>query len=307
MNKTIKEELEPGEIEQIVVFADITNLSQGDLFENYSEVIKLFQMIYPSRLHKMYVKMDTQSSIQVFVHLEKFFYEYNKNKIVVFDVNNIKNICEEIDSEIVKQFFILFRIESKKSLNENILGNVSINNKEIVNTITIQKTKSISGIKESVNYSNIDSENLFNSHINTNIKDCNIEDFKCPLEFDVANRFYINGDKINNEENSKNEVPRETSWLQGNILKAESCNNITIMKDNRNNNYSDSRTKNNIEFEITNNYFSLKTERNNMHFTNGTNKSSFTIKQNIRKNKQIIFERSTNRGCCLDSYECIII
>jgi hypothetical protein len=324
-NQIYLKEFKPGQIEQINLFIDLGDISSKDLIciENFAELLKLFQLLFPSVINKIFLSLSTTSK-EALNLIQNNVFQFYKDKLIAFDCTfNFKKIFEKYTKDISYETFFNFfinksgrknsnnifsensLIEIKQELDkvdkeENCL-NLEIENEfyketekqqEKINTYQDNFTRNKSSIKH------MNTERIFSKYnckaINKNmINNLETDSYTKDLleAYDVNSNFTNTQSLAHAQSYRSYRNMNNSSWLCKS-LSIESCNKFSI------NDFYQKRQKNKLSITSTNNFTIIETP-------------SFTFEKiqmsKARRRPPVIFEKKENEACCGNSNdECII-
>jgi hypothetical protein len=318
LNKVIIKQTESGKIEQFIIFLNLKNLSQGGLIENYCEIIKLIQYIFPSRLHKLYTSICSQASNETFMHVQKSIFDRNKSKIRVFDKKILNKLNENIDKNLLEGYF--FHLNGSYSLQKEPIEKLSpkFSLEKTSNNAINHNNNNFRGYENENINSTLKFDNCLSNNLSNNFsKDICSEDFNFkPLIAENSSRFSICVEKEfdTNHELSlcKNLFNINSSQQHPTFLKVENCNIFTIVNTCPANQLSTLSNSRSNHHERSYSGKNLKKMVGEIIYetTEGSEKiekvKSMHDVARIRKKQEVIFETESKKVCCSDDIVCVI-
>lgn len=278
MNNVIKSELIAGVNEQITILLDIGEINHNDMIENYSEIIKLLQYLYPSRLHKMFIS-GSLSSNEIFFLLQKNLLEYNRDRIVIFDPKDEPTFTvqfgKEIKLETIYNFFVNKVRKTCSSLSDNSIL-------DLKNNFT-----DLNGFHGFSNCSN----KMKSKEIHNELS-FNMGEFNRNIETDSHTKDIL---EVNSTIISKNGV---FSFNMSN-LKIANCQKFMISSEKLNSFLPENECPFNKHSK--NKKESLSINKNTEFSLKGKSNSNSRRKEPI-----IIYENNSQGDCCTNPDECVI-
>jgi hypothetical protein len=93
-----------GIVEQVILVINLDNLNQSEFITNYNAFLIILQIIFSSKIHKIYMKVKSPTSHSAFLNINKFIFKDFRERFVFIDLENPQQLCNEIDIEIINNF-----------------------------------------------------------------------------------------------------------------------------------------------------------------------------------------------------------
>lgn len=328
-NKIYSEEFIPGKTEQINMFIDLGDISSKDVMciENFGELLKLFQLLFPSLIIKIFLSLNTTSK-EVLNLIQNNIFQFYKDKLVAFDCTyNFKKIFEKYSNSISYEIFFNFFINKsgRKSSNNIFSENSFIEiKKELDNVDKNNKLDKVDKIDKDQNLLNLETqlnhiENEFQQdNFTRNIS--NIKQMNTDRIFKKSSCYPNNKNLINNlETDSYTKEVLEACEVNSNFNITQSLAHAQSYRSYRNLNNS-SWFRKSLSIESCNKFsindLNEKKHKNKFKITSCNN---FTITETpsfcfekiqmsrAQKGTPLMFEKNENIVCCGNSKEeCVI-
>ncbi len=335
-NKIYSEELTPGKTEQINMFIDLGDISSKDVIciENFGELLKLFQLLFPSLIIKIFLSLNTTSK-EVLNLIQNNIFQFYKDKLVAFDCTyNFKKIFEKYSNSISYEVFFNFFINKsgRKNSNNIFSENSFIEIKKQLDNVDkvnrLDKDQNLLNLETQLNHiENEFQQDNFTRNI-SNIKQMNTDRiFKKSscypnnknlinnLETDSYTKEVLEACEVNSNFNITQSLAHaqsyrsyrnmnNSSWFRKS-LSIESCNKFSI------NDLNEKKQINKFKITSCNNFTITETpsfsfEKIQMSRAQKGNPVREVSKPDI-KSLKTIFEKNENIVCCGNSKEeCVI-
>lgn len=235
---SLKSCFSPGGTEQSIIVIDIEGFSNKDLFDNYEDMSRVIQMLFPSRVAKVLIKFTSQIYYSNFLLLKDSFLQYLLERTSIYDkekdnlniietesittpISNSHKFEEKSEDDKFKFDLVL---ESQKS--NTVRAPIKSDHKNIRDTKDYRDTKEYSNKRSrlypnelnpkslSINTSSINfSMNGRSSHLNS-VKNMKPYQFEGPsLSIDRSIKFSI---KKHHESSQRLSDLRESTAKRGN-------------------------------------------------------------------------------------------